>query len=67
MQVTKFRRQPGLVPVGRHFATLSRDLRDANAREAERQALLDQEDRDLEALYRRRSASRENIYAGAAL
>jgi hypothetical protein len=53
--------------VGRHFATLSRDLRDANAREAERQALLDQEDRGLEALYRRRSASRENIYAGAAL
>jgi hypothetical protein len=66
MQVTKFSRQPGLVPVGRYFATLSHDLREANAREAKRQALLDQEDRDLEMLYRRSSASRENIYASAA-
>lgn len=66
MQVTKLGRTQGLVQVGSYFATLARDLRDANEVEAKRQAQRDQEDRDLEMLYRRGSASRANTYAEAA-
>jgi len=58
MQVAKLSRTPGLVPVGSFFETLARDLRDANDREAKLQAERDQEDRDLEMLYRRQSAAR---------
>lgn len=58
MQVAKLGRKQGLVPVGSYFEALARDLREANAREARRQAELDQEDRDLEMLYRRQSAAR---------
>ncbi len=58
MQVTKLGRRQGLVPVGSFFEALARDMRDANAIEAKRQATLDQEDRDLEMLYRRQSAAR---------
>lgn len=58
MQVAKLGRKQGLVPVGSYFEALARDLREANAREAKRQAELDQEDRDLEMLYRQQSAAR---------
>ena len=51
----------GLVPVGSYFERLSLELRQANARAATQRAALDQEDRDLEALYRRRSASRTSV------
>lgn len=66
MQVAKLGRNQGLVQVGSYFETLARDLRDANAREANLQAELDQEDRELEMLYRQQSAARANVYAGAA-
>ncbi|PZO55345.1 MAG: hypothetical protein DCF16_03370 [Alphaproteobacteria bacterium] len=58
MQVTKLGRRQGLVPIGSFFEALARDMRDANAIEAKRQATLDQEDHDLEMLYRRQSAAR---------
>jgi len=59
MHVQKLRaKADGLVPAGAYFATLSRKLEAANAREDVRRARLDQEDRDLETRYRRQSASR---------
>ncbi|MBY0567503.1 MAG: hypothetical protein K2P70_09335 [Hyphomonadaceae bacterium] len=58
MQVAKLSRTPDLVPVGSFFEALARDLRDANDRQAKLQAELDQEDRDLEMLYRQQSAAR---------
>ncbi|MBL8530617.1 MAG: hypothetical protein JNK94_02680 [Hyphomonadaceae bacterium] len=66
MQVTKLKRAQGLAPVGSYLEALARDLRAANERQAQRQAALDQEDRDLEALYRQGSAARGGIYADAA-
>jgi hypothetical protein len=66
MQVTKLRASAdanGLVPAGAYFANLSRKLQDANARETAMRAQLDEEDRRLEARYRRSSASRANTYA----
>lgn len=66
MQVTKLRastNDDGLVPAGAYFATLSRKLQDANAREDAIRAKLDAEDRGLEARYRRSSGSRSNTYA----
>lgn len=66
MQVAKLGRNQGLVQVGSYFETLARDLRDANAREANLQAELDQEDRELEMLYRQHSGARTNVYAEAA-
>ena len=64
MQVSKLRvSADGLVPAGAYFANLSRNLRDANAREDVRRAQLDHEDRDLEARYRRQSAARAAIAA----
>jgi hypothetical protein len=66
MQVTKLRASTdadGLVPAGTYFARLSHKLEDANRRENAVRARLDQEDRELEACYRRSSASRANSYA----
>lgn len=71
MQVQKFRVQPdanGLVPAGHYFQRVSGALRDSNARDAARREQLDAEDRDLEARYRRASASRSRqLEHGAAL
>lgn len=61
MQVQKLRGAAdanGLVPAGTFFAQLAAKLEDANVQSALRQAELDEEDRALEATYRRRSASR---------
>ena len=66
MQVAKLGRNQGLAPVGSYFEAIARDLREANAREAKLQAELDQEDRDLEMLYRQHSGARTNVYAEAA-
>ncbi|MGE0741695.1 MAG: hypothetical protein AB7O98_10155 [Hyphomonadaceae bacterium] len=67
MQVNKLRvAANGLVPAGAYFAAIASSLQEANTRAAEHQAELDQEDRDLENLYRRHSASRTNVYAEAA-
>ncbi|QGZ96925.1 hypothetical protein [Terricaulis silvestris] len=65
MQITKLRNseETGLVPAGAYFKRLAADLQKANATEAARQDDLDAEDRALEAIYRRRSASRENTYS----
>jgi hypothetical protein len=69
MQITKLRRSEdvGLVPAGAYFKRLAADLQKANAAEAERRDDLDAEDRALEAIYRRRSASRANTYAEMAM
>lgn len=61
MQVAKLGRKQGLAPVGSYFEAIARDLR-----EAKLQAELDQEDRDLEMLYRQHSGARANVYAEAA-
>lgn len=66
MHVAKLRTRTGLVPAGCYFEQLAKNLSDANTREAARRAELDAEDRELEALYRRSSASRANVYADAA-
>jgi len=66
MQVAKLSRKQGLAPVGSYFEAIARDLRDANERQAKMQAELDQEDRDLEMLYRQHSGARANVYAEAA-
>ncbi len=61
MQVQKFRdvaNANGLIPAGTFFAQLAAKLEDANVQETLRQAELDEEDRALEASYRKRSASR---------
>lgn len=61
MQVQKLRGAAdvnGLVPAGTFFAQLATKLEEANFQEALRQAELDEEDRALEATYRKRSASR---------
>ena len=69
MQVDKLRvtNADGFVPAGQYFKLLANALREANAVEAARQEKLDAEDRELEALYRRRSASRANTYAEMAM
>jgi hypothetical protein len=61
MQVQKLRGAAdvdGLIPAGSFFAQLAAKLNEANAREAARQAELDDEDRVLEITYRKRSAAR---------
>ena len=60
MHVAKLRVQDemGLVPAGRYFEKLAKNLRTANVREQTRSAMLDADDRDLEASYRRASAAR---------
>lgn len=67
MQVQKLRGNvsiDGLIPAGRYFEQLAANLRETNEREAQRRRALDAEDRELEALYRRASASRGNTHAG---
>lgn len=68
MQVAKLRiaEGSGLVPAGAYFKRLAGQLEQANAVAAVRREQLDAEDRELEALYRRASASRSNTYAEAA-
>lgn len=63
MHIQKLRARNGLVPAGAYFAHLAQALEDAHAREAAVQDALDEEDRRLEARYRRASAARCNIYA----
>lgn len=61
MQVQKLRGVAdanGLIPAGTFFAQLAAKLEDANYQEALRAAELEEEDRALEATYRKRSASR---------
>lgn len=61
MQVTKLRASRdtnGLVPAGRYFAQLSKNLRIANEREQTRSANGRADARELEGLYRRASAAR---------
>lgn len=69
MHVSKLRIEGnGLVPAGRYFARLAQSLEDANDRDAERRERLDNEDRRLEARYRRASAARSGAvleHAGA--
>lgn len=61
MQVTKLRgaaNANGLVPAGQFFAQLAAKLEEANFETALREAELEEEDRALEATYRKRSAAR---------
>jgi hypothetical protein len=59
MQVQKLRAKAnGLVPAGAYFADIAARLEDMNAREAALRDELDDEDRALEAAYRKRSATR---------
>ena len=61
MQVTKIRgtaNANGLVPAGQFFAQLAAKLEEANFEAALREAQLEEEDRALEATYRRHSAAR---------
>ncbi|MEQ1489354.1 MAG: hypothetical protein ABL932_02280 [Terricaulis sp.] len=59
MQVQKLRGSAnGLVPAGTYFAQLAAKLEEANFQEALRAAELEEEDRALEATYRKRSAAR---------
>lgn len=63
MQVQKLRGAAdanGLIPAGTFFAQLAAKLEDANFQEALRAADLEEEDRALEATYRKRSASRSH-------
>ena len=57
MHVQKLRTQ-GLIPAGAYFADIAAKLEELNAREAARCADLEEEDRALETLYRKRSAVR---------
>lgn len=61
MQVQKLRGAAdanGLIPAGAFFAQLAAKLEEANFQEALRAAELEEEDRALEATYRKRSAAR---------
>lgn len=59
MQVTKLRANAdGLVPAGAYFADIAAKLKNMNMREAARREALDEEDRELEAIYRKRSMAR---------
>lgn len=59
MQVQKLRMNAdGLIPAGAYFADIAAKLEEMNAREAALQDDLDEEDRALEATYRKRSAAR---------
>lgn len=69
MQVQKLRAgaaDHGLVPAGQYFARLARGLEEANSREAALRRKLDNEDRQLEARYRRASAARSSASEGYA-
>jgi hypothetical protein len=59
MQVQKLRAKAnGLVPAGAYFADIAARLEEMNAREAALRDELDDEDRTVEAAYRKRSAAR---------
>ncbi len=59
MQVQKLRvKANGLVPASAYFADIAARLEDMNACEAALLAKLEEEDRALEAMYRKRSAAR---------
>jgi hypothetical protein len=59
MQVHKLRVSTnGLIPAGAYFADIAAKLEDMNAREAKLRDELDEEDRALEAKYRKRQAAR---------
>lgn len=61
MQVQNFRGAAdvdGLIPAGTFFAQLAAKLEDANFETALREAQLEEEDRTLEATYRKRSGAR---------
>ena len=67
MQVQKLRGAAdvnGLIPAGTFFAQLAAKLEDANVRQAALQAERDDEDRALEAAYRKRSAARTRYAEG---
>jgi hypothetical protein len=56
MQVHKLRaKADGLAPVGAYFATIAAKLEEMSAHEAARRDELEEEDRALEAVYRKRS------------
>lgn len=65
MQVQKLRvaASNGLVPAGAYFAVIADKLEEINAREAALRDELDEEDRELEAMYRKRSAARAEEHA----
>ena len=69
MQVAKLRIVPdsGLKPAGFYFKQLASELRGANEREAALRDELEEEDRELETLYRRASAARVHTYASEAM
>ena len=59
MQVMKLRaKADGLVPAGAYFADIAAKLEEMNAREAALREEFDEEDRELEAMYRKHSAAR---------
>lgn len=60
MRITKLRcgAEDSFTPVGAYFERLAGELAEANAEAAARQDALDDEDRRLEARYRRASAAR---------
>jgi hypothetical protein len=59
MQVEKLRATAnGLVPAGAYFADIAAKLEEMNARAAALRDACDEEDRALESIYRKRSASR---------
>ncbi len=64
MQVQKLRgAADGLIPAGTFFAQLAAKLEEANFQEALRAAEHEEEDRALEATYRKRSAARAHYAA----
>lgn len=65
MQVQKIRvaANNGLVPAGAYLAAIAGKLEEINAREAALRDELDEEDRELEATYRKRSAARAEEHA----
>lgn len=66
MQVTKLRgaaNANGLIPAGQFFALLAAKLEEANFEIALREAQLEEEDRALEATYRKRSVARSGYAA----
>lgn len=64
MQVEKLRvKASGLVPAGAYFANIAAKLEEMNACEAALREELEEEDRALEAMYRKRSAARVNAPA----
>jgi hypothetical protein len=64
MQVMKLRaKASGLVPAGAYLADIAAKLEEMNACDAALRDDLDEEDRELEATYRKRSAARVEPHA----